>query len=365
MFNKNTFAKAMVAATLGAAMLLPVSAFAQTNPVPSISTISPSSVVAGSGSFTLTVNGSNFVSGSVVQLNSSGRATTFVSPNQLTAIINSSDVASPTTYNVTVFNPGPGGGTSNAVVLTVTPSGLVPVISNISPSSVVAGSGSMTLTVNGNNFVSGATVNFNGSPRPTSFISSTQLNATLSAADVSAAGTANITVTNPSPGGTSNQATLTITSSSQVNNPVPSLSSISPMSAPVGSAGQTLTVMGSGFVSNSVVNFNGLARPTTFVSPTQLLATIFASDKTIAGPQAVTVTNPSPGGGTSNAILFTVTGAAGTPTTPSTPGLPNTGFGPDKQEGIARLLTEGALAVLAAITIFGSVAFASRMRKAH
>ena len=63
------------------------------------------------------------------------------------------------------------------------------------------GSAAFTLTVNGTGFVSGATVNWNGSARTTIFVSSSQLTATINATDVAAAGTANVTVTNPAPGG--------------------------------------------------------------------------------------------------------------------------------------------------------------------
>lgn len=91
------------------------------NPVPVITSISPSSRTAGSGAFTLTVNGSNFVNGATVRWNGSNRTTTFVNSGQLTAAINAGDILSPGSANVTVFNPAPGGGTSNTVVLTINP----------------------------------------------------------------------------------------------------------------------------------------------------------------------------------------------------------------------------------------------------
>jgi hypothetical protein len=58
-----------------------------------------------------------------------------------------------------------------------------------------------TLTVNGTGFVSGAMVNWNGTQRPTRFVSSSRLKATIDAADVAKAGTASVTVVNPAPGG--------------------------------------------------------------------------------------------------------------------------------------------------------------------
>jgi hypothetical protein len=66
------------------------------------------------------VSGSNFISGSVVRWNGSGRATTFVSATQLNASILASDIASAGTAQVTVFNPAPGGDTSSPLTFTVT-----------------------------------------------------------------------------------------------------------------------------------------------------------------------------------------------------------------------------------------------------
>ncbi|MBL8189997.1 MAG: hypothetical protein JNK38_18425 [Acidobacteria bacterium] len=93
----------------------------QNNPVPSVSSISPNSATAGGAGFTLTVNGSNFVSGATVHWNGSPRSTTFVSAAQLTAIISAADITSAGTANITVVNPAPGGGTSNAVQFIINP----------------------------------------------------------------------------------------------------------------------------------------------------------------------------------------------------------------------------------------------------
>ena len=90
------------------------------NPVPALTSLSPSSAAAGSGAFTLTVNGTGFVSGSVVRWNGADRTTTFVSATRVTASIPASDITTAgTTAQVTVFNPAPGGGTSAALTFTV------------------------------------------------------------------------------------------------------------------------------------------------------------------------------------------------------------------------------------------------------
>ncbi len=89
--------------------------------------------------------------------------------------------------------------------------------------------------------------------------------------------------------------------------PLPTITSISPNSAAAGGAGFALTVNGTNFVPASVVNFGAAAPATTFVSTTQLTAAIPASAIASPGTAAVTVTNPTPGGGTSTAANFTIT----------------------------------------------------------
>lgn len=95
-------------------------------------------------------------------------------------------------------------------------------------------------------------------------------------------------------------------SSSSSRNPAPSASSISPTSAPAGSRAVTLTVTGSGFISSSVVRWNGADRATTYKSSTQLTAEISPADLANAGSAQVTVFNPAPGGGVSGSLVFTV-----------------------------------------------------------
>lgn len=87
-----------------------------------------------------------------------------------------------------------------------------PALVSIAPASASAGGASFTLTANGNNFINGAVINWNGTALATNFISATQLTAIVPAANIAAAGTANVTIFTPAPGGgTSSSATFTIT----------------------------------------------------------------------------------------------------------------------------------------------------------
>jgi len=97
----------------------PVPGTPQPNPVPTLTAISPNTVTRGGPAFTLTVTGSNFISGAAVQWNGSTRPTTFVSSTQVTAQISADDIVAAGTERVAVFNPGPGGGTSNSLTFSI------------------------------------------------------------------------------------------------------------------------------------------------------------------------------------------------------------------------------------------------------
>jgi 6-phosphogluconolactonase (cycloisomerase 2 family) len=107
-------------------------------------------------------------------------------------------------------------------------------------------------------------------------------------------------------GGTSTAPTM----KNQVPPPTPTMNSLSPSSATVGGPAFTLAVNGSNFVSSSVVRWNGSDRPTAFVNSSEIHAQISARDIAATGSAAVTVINPAPGGGTSNAANFSITKGA-------------------------------------------------------
>jgi hypothetical protein len=87
----------------------------QLSPMPSLALISPRKVAAGDTSnISLVVESSGFDIQSVVDWNATALATTFVSTSALTAMIPTSDFASPGDDTITVINPSPGGGTSTA-----------------------------------------------------------------------------------------------------------------------------------------------------------------------------------------------------------------------------------------------------------
>jgi hypothetical protein len=90
-----------------------------------------------------------------------------------------------------------------------------PVVSGLSPSSATAKSAALTLTVNGSGFVATSVVRWNGSSRTTTFVSSGQLRAAITAADLATARSVPVAVVTPAPGGgTSGSVTFTVTAAS-------------------------------------------------------------------------------------------------------------------------------------------------------
>lgn len=78
-----------------------------------------------------------------------------------------------------------------------------PWLTGISPESNMAGAPAFTLTVNGGGFTSGSTVQWNGTPLATTYVSSQQLSATVPANLLTTPDDTEVTVSNP-PGGTAN-----------------------------------------------------------------------------------------------------------------------------------------------------------------
>jgi subtilisin len=275
---------------------------------PVLTSISPGSAPTGGAAFTLVATGTNFVAASVIRWNGADRPTTYVSSAQLSAAISATDLAASGTAQVTVFSPPPGGGTSNALPFTI---GGSPTLS-VSATTAAAGVPVTVTLANG----------FGGSADWLALAASSAPNASYLQWTYVGSGvtTRTWTVNMPATAGTyefrlflNNGSTRAATSPSVTiaagPSQTPVLTSINPGSAPTGGAAFTLVATGNNFVAASVVRWNGADRPTTFVSSTQLSASIPATDLAVSGTAQVTVFSPAPGGGTSSALPFTIGGS--------------------------------------------------------
>ena len=184
----------------------------QSNPVPTLASVGPASVTAGSSALTITLTGTNFISSSTALWNGAALPTTYKSATSLTAQISAGDLQTAGSATLTVSNPAPGGGNSTGVLFTIAPAANpTPTLTSLSPNSAAAGSPALTLTVTGTDFVSSSTVLWEGNALPTTYKSATSLTAQVSADYLKNAGDPTVEVSSPAPGGgTSNGLTFTI-----------------------------------------------------------------------------------------------------------------------------------------------------------
>jgi len=167
-----------------------------TVPVPTITAVNPASAFVGSGATTLLLTGQNYVSGSVVLAGTTQLATTFINATSLEATLPSSLLATVGTLSLTVSNPAPQAATSQAFLFSVTTPPPAS-ISTLSPSSTLAGAPSFTLTITGENIVTGTVVQFNGTTLTPITQASTMLAVTVPATLVETAGTYPVNIVSP------------------------------------------------------------------------------------------------------------------------------------------------------------------------
>jgi len=185
------------------------------NPVPAISSVSPTSVALGAPPFVVTVNGSNFIPQSKIEANSLDCPITYVSSTELQCLIPTGEIQPAYGISIDVYNPPPGGGRSAALTITVTGHEPVPTITAINPSSISAGGFSIDLEVDGSNFmiVVPTVVQWNGTTVNTATVGPNKMVAVIPANLIANPGTVQITANNQA-GGVSNAVPFTITAPS-------------------------------------------------------------------------------------------------------------------------------------------------------
>lgn len=216
---------------------------------------------------------------------------------------------------------GCSGGSKSSPTPTPTPTPpSSPTITSLSPGTAVAFGAPFTLTVNGTGFASGATVQWNGTTKTAIFVSSSQVTASIATSDLGVpAATIPVTVTNPD-GGKTSASNFSITAAA-----LPTVTTLSPNTAPAGSAGFTLAVTGTGFRSGAQVAWNGIKQTATaVVSSTQLTVTIPSTLVAATGTVPITVVNTD-NGDTSATTNFTISPAPAATLNTLSPGAAITG----------------------------------------
>jgi hypothetical protein len=192
-----------------------------------------------------------------------------------------------------------------------------PTISSLSPASANSGDPTFTLAVNGSGFLNGAFIvlwdpAFQATILATTFVSSAQVTAVVPASAIIFPGSYQILANNLQP---SNYSSVPFTVNVGTY-PVPTLGSIYPTSVIAGGLFSIqINAFGTNFAQNAALNFGAVAgsSPQVF-GHTSLSANVPASALATPGTVQVTVSNPTPGGGPSNSLPFTVTAPNPLPT---------------------------------------------------
>jgi uncharacterized protein (DUF1800 family) len=290
------------------------------NPIPELDAVQPMSIPVGA--FTLILSGKHFAPGAKAYLGTIALTTTLDSSTQLTAT-GTATTAQVGTLAVSVTNPNPGTATSGKINIQILqPNSNIQI--SITPPSATVGAGNETQFVATVTGTMDTSVNWavNGAPYGNDTVGSMDSNGNYTAPAV-LNNLTKVTITATSQADTTKQASATVT----FQNPAPTLTSITPPTLGLGMF--QITLYGTGFVSTSAVNFGGQTLKTTYVTATMITAIGTAAN---AGQVPVTVTNPAPGGGTSNSLNVTVT-TAGTPVTSSAAVrfLEQSSFGPNME----------------------------------
>jgi hypothetical protein len=265
------------------------------NLAPMIQQISPNTVVLSGATGTCTVNlyGSGFAYGATVTL--AGQAVTYSFTDSADATISfDCGLLQPGTNQIAIALPPPGGGTSDAILTAINapPSSI-----SVTPTSVTQGAGETKVVISATNLSASSVLYWNGSPRAATFTlnGSNQpggyFSLLLEPAELSAPMSAQITVSNPAPGGgTSPIAVFTVQPASGATVPVLNSPPVL-LYGPSNALGPLVGFYGSGFTSGTLAFWDGASAPVTAATATSITIQPPASDLRHLGAHTLYVTN--------------------------------------------------------------------------
>ncbi len=263
-----------------------------------LTSISPPAAVFGAQDFAATLTGADFTDQSEVFWNGNALTAVFISSTQLKVEVPSG--TNTAAGSLPVYVADPTNGRSNTLYFTVTNSSMQ--LSSLSPNSVVASGPLFLLSVTGSQFTPQSVVLWNGMERPTAVVSSTQLVARITAADIATSMNVPVAVNDPV-NGTSTALNFKVSPATLT------LESLSPVSVTAGGPAFSLTVLGAGFTNLSVVKWNGAPLPTihTYANGTnELIAQVSAADIAALGIAQVTVQDSTGSGATTAPLTLNI-----------------------------------------------------------
>ncbi len=274
--------------------------FTVLNPLPTITSLSVEEAVLNSSDLALVITGTGFAPGMKVNFGPHLLEPSEITSTRAIVMVPSRAFGKSAIDKVTVANGGPGGGTSNEHQFTV--KNPAPSLASLSVTKVLVGSDDLTLNLTGSGFVSEeTTVHFGSLTLTPTATDSGQLSVVVPKSALAQTGTLSVDVVTAEPGGGQSNA-LEFT----VENPVPTLMSLSLNGATAGSAAFDLILTGTNFVQGSVVSLGGAQLIPAAVSDAQITVAVPAENLLDAGEYPILVSNPTPGGGPSNALVFTI-----------------------------------------------------------
>jgi hypothetical protein len=250
---------------------------------------------------TITLTGSGFTAGAQAVVDDQLITPASITATQIVFELPASLIAGASSKAIAVLNAN--GGISGALSLTIQPA-FAPVFTSITPAAAGQNAADTSVAIDGNYFQSGAKLVWQGLTEiNTSFVSSTSLTATIPAALLEDVGTYQVSIKNPD-----NQTSQNL--SFQVENNVPSLASVSPNNVSVGSGLQQLFASGTNFAPGATATWDGsISLAIAVTNNTTALIQVPANLLTAPGTHQIRISNPTPGGGTSNPVDFVISGA--------------------------------------------------------
>jgi hypothetical protein len=268
---------------------------------PTVTSVTPPTG-SGSGGTSVTISGTNFVSGATVTFGTAAATGVVVVNGTTITATTPAQPAGPVT--VTVTNPNTKSGTLASGFTYTAPA---PTVSSVAPSSGPAVGGT-SITITGANFVTGASVTIGGaSATGVNVVNSTSITATTPAGS---AGAASVVVTN------SDTQSGTLTNGFTYLAPPPTVTNVAPgTGSTIG--GTLITITGTNFVAGATVSVGGSAATgVTVVNATTITASTPAG---AAGTVSVTVTNADgQGASLANAFTYNVTAPTISSVSPNT-----------------------------------------------
>ncbi len=173
--------------------------FAVKNPLPLITALNPATVLAGTQNLLLEIYGSGFVAETLLTIKGQAKAYTLLNGTRLQVALTATELETAGDLAVAAINPGPGGGPSNTMSLSI--ANPLPLLSSIAPQTVKAGGPEFSLILTGSNFTRGSTVLFGQTPIPVIYLDGSRLEVVIPEELIKKAGTYPMKVGNPAPGG--------------------------------------------------------------------------------------------------------------------------------------------------------------------